>query len=71
MPTVKLVIRGMRDARDEQRLQSAFAAVPGVFGAVASHRAGCVDVEFEDDELAYDRLIEIARNAGFDASLAG
>lgn len=71
MPTVLLCVSGMRDAADEQRVQQALEAELGVFGAVASCRNECVDVDYEDDEVRLDRLLEIVESAGFRAALGG
>lgn len=71
MPTVLLCVSGMRDAADEQRVQQALEAELGVFGAVASRRSECVDVDYEDDEVRVDRLLEIVESAGFRAVLGG
>ncbi|MBI4544545.1 MAG: heavy-metal-associated domain-containing protein [Gemmatimonadetes bacterium] len=70
MPTLKLRISGMRHA-DEERIKQALEAEPGVYGVEASHESGCADVDYEDDEVAIDRLIELIRAVGFEAELAG
>jgi copper chaperone CopZ len=44
---------------------------PGVFGAVFSHSEGCVEVDFEDDEVDVDALLDRVRDAGYDARLSG
>lgn len=70
MPTVKLSVRGLT-AGNEADLERALRAVEGVFGAVASRAAGCCEIDFEDDVVAIDELLDAARRAGFDATLAG
>lgn len=71
MPTLKLLVNGMRDAADERRLEAALSDRAGVYGAVASHLTGCVEIDFEDDEIAIDSLVRAARAEGFDATLGG
>lgn len=70
MPTVKLIVHGL-DEEAEGRLQRALMAVDGVFGVVASHEAGCCEVDFEDDVVGIDELFDTARRAGFTVSLGG
>jgi len=71
MPTLKLLVSGMRDETDERRVESALVAHPGVYGAVASHLTGCVEIDFEDDEVAIDSLVDTARAEGFEATIGG
>lgn len=71
MPTALLCVRGMRDQRDEHRVEQALVAEAGVFGAVANHEESCAEIDYEDDEVTIDRLLEIVRSAGFDGELHG
>jgi hypothetical protein len=70
MPTLKLGITGVVGPDDVRRLESAFAAEPGVYRAVACQRSDSVEIDFEDDEVTPDRLLEVARTAGYQAYLA-
>ena len=70
MPTIKLSVRGL-DADTEERLERTLMAVDGVFGVVASHEDGCCEVDFEDDVVGIDELLDTAHRAGFQVSLAG
>lgn len=71
MPTAKLKIRGLRSTDDEKRLETTVRQLTGVFGAVASCRDHCMEVDFEDDEVMVDDIITAASAAGFEATLAG
>lgn len=71
MPTVLLCVTGMRDDADEGKISRALEAETGVFAAVASRDNACVEVDYEDDEVPIDRLIQIVRDAGFSAALGG
>jgi hypothetical protein len=71
MPTAKLFVRDLNDAADSRRLQLALRSLPGVFGVVASCSARCVEVDFEDDQVGIDQLVEKARAEGFHATIAG
>jgi cation transport ATPase len=69
MATVRLAVDGMPDATTAARIDRRLRQQAGVFGAVASHVSGYVDIDFEDDEVSIERLIEIIRDAGCEASL--
>jgi copper chaperone CopZ len=71
MATVKLGVHGMRGPGCGDRIVDALRSVPGVFAAVASPHAGCVEVDFEDDEVSVERLVEAIAHAGYRAELTG
>lgn len=71
VPTVLLFVDGMDGAEDEARVQDVLRSEPGVLGVVASHRDGCAEVEIEDDQVTFRRLIELIAAAGYRAELGG
>jgi acylphosphatase len=71
MPTVLLCVDGLDSPDDEERIREALLAERGVFGAVASHTDGCVEVDVEDDTVTVARLVEILEREGFSARLGG
>ncbi len=71
MATLKLRITGLATAQDEANLEAALRAEAGVFGAAASRGSGCAEIDYEDDEVAIERLIALVEQAGFGARLAG
>jgi len=71
MPTIKLCVTGMHTTADEERVETALACTRGVFGVVASREEQSVEVDFEDDELTVDSVIETLQAQGFPARLAG
>lgn len=71
MPTAKLFVNGLDGEDAAQRLERALLDVDGVHGAVASRSAGCVEVDFEDDEAGLTDIIDAAARAGFEARLVG
>lgn len=71
MATLKLRITGLASARDEERIETALQAQPGVFAATANRLDGCAEIDYEDDEVAIERLIALVEAAGFGARLAG
>jgi copper chaperone CopZ len=70
MATLLLKIDGLTPG-DDARLERELVAMPGVFGAVVSLGSRCVEVDFEDDEVAFDRIIHRVEELGFEAQLAG
>jgi hypothetical protein len=71
MPCLKLRITGPPGVESEKRLARALESEPGVFGVVLCHDTRGVEIDFEDDEVTIHRLIEIAREYGFEAKLGG
>jgi copper chaperone CopZ len=71
MPTAKMRLDGVHNADDEAAVEDAVRRLGGVYGAVASCRDSCMEVDFEDDEVSVDEIARAARDAGFDATLAG
>lgn len=69
MPSLRLYLSDLRGPEDERRLERTYAHSNGVYGAVARRGDGCIDIDFEDDEITPARLIEIARSAGFHARI--
>jgi len=71
MPSMKLNVPALRDRADEAKLVRLVCGQPGVYGAVACSKAQCMEVDFEDDEVTPDQLIEMLQAAGFESRLAG
>jgi len=70
MPTVRLHVRGL-EAADEEPLERIMTDLPGVFGAVANHEDRTLEIDFEDDVVSLDELIQAAGSSGFTAYFAG
>lgn len=71
MPTARLKVRGLQSTGDEKQLESSVRGLTGVYGAVASYRDHCMEVDFEDDEVNVNEIVAAASAAGFEATLAG
>ena len=71
MPCLKLMLEGPPEVAAEQRLRAALEAEHGVFGVVICHDRQAVEIDFEDDEVAVDRLIAVAKEQGFEARIGG
>lgn len=71
MPTFLLKVTGLRTAEDEQRLEAALRGAAGVYEAVVNREDGCAEIDADDDVVTADELIDLARTAGFPATLGG
>lgn len=71
MATLKLCIEGMRGTADEHRIEEALRQERGVLGAVANCREACAEVEFEDDEVRVERLVDLVAALGYPTQLGG
>ena len=70
MATMLLRIDGLQPA-DADAVEAVLKRLPGVFGVAVSPAEACVEVDLEDDEIDYERVIERLRAEGFDARLSG
>ena len=70
MPTARLRIDGLVSAADERHLETSVRGLTGVYGAVASCRDRCIEIDFEDDEVKLDEIVDAAGAAGFRATPA-
>jgi hypothetical protein len=52
-------------------VEAALCAESGIFGAIANRSSGCGEVDYEDDEVTIERIMEIVREVGFETDLAG
>jgi copper chaperone CopZ len=57
--------------QDEARIESLLRELPGVFGVVASAAGACAEVDFEDDEVDLDLILDRLGAAGFQAHVVG
>lgn len=71
MPTAKLKIHGLHSSGDEKQLENSVRGLAGVYGAVASCRDHCMEVDFEDDEVKVNDIVAAASAVGFEATLVG
>lgn len=70
MATMLLRVEGL-GAGDAEKLEALLLSTPGVFGAVVSPTEGCAEIDFEDDEVDYDRIIQRVESSGYTARLSG
>ncbi len=71
MSSVKVCVAGLDSRDNETRLERALCGLVSVYGAVANRQDACVVVEYEDDELAPDEILDVIRREGFSPELVG
>lgn len=70
MATMMLRIETLERA-DAEEVETLLRSMPGVFGVVVSPAEGCVEVDLEDDEVDYERIVERLQRSGYEARLSG
>jgi copper chaperone CopZ len=71
MATAKLWVTGMTCGHCQMKVEKALKGVHGVYTAIVDLKDGEVEVDFNDDAVTSDRLIQAVEKAGYGAKLAG
>ncbi len=71
MAHLRLNIAGMTGLPCQQKIERALHALPGMYSAVVCLDRGYADVEFGEDRLSGDDVIEAINRAGYQARLGG
>ena len=71
MATAKLWVSGMTCGHCQMKVEQALKGVNGVYTAIVDLKDGEVEVDFNDDAVTSDRLIQAVEKAGYGAKLAG
>lgn len=71
MAQLKLHIEGMNGPEDEERVCAALKGVRGIYAVCVDHAEPGAEIDFEDDEVAVDRVLDLIRGAGYVARLMG
>lgn len=61
----------MTGAPCQQKIESRLAKLPGIYSAVVCLDRGYADVEFGEDRLTAEEIIETINKAGYRARLGG
>ena len=70
MATLLLRFRDL-GPEDVTAVEVALRALPGVYGAVVSASEGCAEVDFEDDEIGVDAVVDRLRGEGYAVTVSG
>ena len=66
-----LKVAGMTCGHCQKRVETALAAVPGVYGAVVDLTGGFAEVDYDDDAATIEQLTAAVAGAGYSATLDG
>jgi copper chaperone CopZ len=71
MATAKLWVDGMTCGHCRAKVERALRGIGGVYTAVVDLRDGEAEVDFNDDAVTTEQLINAVAKAGYEARLAG
>ncbi len=71
MATAKLRVEGMSCGHCQATVERALTAISGVYSAVVDLRDGEAEVDFNDDSVTTEQLVDAIVRAGYAARLAG
>ena len=70
MGKLTLKVTGMTCGHCQKRVETALAAVPGVYGAVVDLQDATAEVDFDDDTATIEELTAAVAKAGYGATVA-
>ena len=71
MAHLRLNITGMTGTPCQQKIERALSALPGMYNAVVCLDRGYADVEYGEDRLTSEQVLQAIRNAGYQAKIGG
>lgn len=71
MPHLRLNINGMTGVPCQQRIEDAINSLPGIQAVVICLGRGHADIEYVDEQVDPERILEAIREAGYDGRLGG
>jgi Cu+-exporting ATPase len=71
MAHLRLNIAGMTGTPCQQKIERALEALPGMYSAVVCLERGYADVEYGEDRLTTDQVMQAIRTAGYETRLGG
>jgi len=71
MAKLMLTVTGMTCGHCQKRVETALAAVPGVFGAIVDLQDAIAEVDFDDDTATAEDLTAAVAKAGYTATVSG
>jgi P-type Cu+ transporter len=71
MAHLRLNIAGMTGTPCQQKIERALGALPGMYSAVVCLERGYADVEYGEDRLTTEAVMQAIRKAGYQAKLGG
>ena len=71
MAHLRLNISGMTGTPCQQKIERALGALPGMYSSVVCLDRGYADVEYGEDRLTSEQVLQAIRTAGYQARLGG
>lgn len=71
MAHLRLNITGMTGTPCQQKIERALNALPGMYSAVVCLDRGYADVEYGEDRLTSEQVMQAIDKAGYHAKLGG
>jgi copper chaperone CopZ len=71
MAHLRLSIAGMTGTPCQQKIERALYALPGMYSAVVCLDRGYADVEYGEDRLSADQVMQAINKAGYQTKLGG
>ena len=71
MANVKLRVTGMTCGHCQAKVEKALKSLPGVYSAIVDLPDGQAEVDFEDDSVTTEQLVDAVLHAGYGAKVAG
>ena len=71
MAHLRLNIAGMTGTPCQQKIERALATLPGMYSSVVCLDRGYADVEYGEDRLTSNDVMQAIREAGYKATIGG
>lgn len=71
MAHLRFNIAGMTGTPCQQKIESRLAKLPGIYSAVVCLERGYADVDYGEDRLTADEIMEAISKAGYQAKIGG
>lgn len=71
MAQLKLHIDGLAGPEDEEAVCAALKGRHGIYAVCVDHAEPGAEIDFEDDEVTVDHILELIRGAGYEARPVG
>jgi P-type Cu+ transporter len=71
MAHLRLNISGMTGTKCQQKIERALGALPGMYSAVVCLERGYADVDYGEDRLTADQVMNTIEQTGYRARVGG
>jgi len=71
MANAKLHVTGMHCGNCQSKVEKALTSVAGVYTAIVDWQGGEAEIDFNDDAVTAEQLVNAIQKVGYGAKLAG